>query len=257
MIIEYLRPTTIPEALSLLAREQPVSYALGGGSHINRKQDLEYAVVDLQALGLAKINKSGHSVQVGATSTLQDLLDFTGLPEAIYQSIKLEATTNLRQMATIAGTLVTANGRSSLATLLLALDGSLEILTLDKEPKLERLGDWLPMRSQFGHGSLIKTISFPVNVHTAFESISRTPADQPIVCAAVSQWHSGRTRLTLGGWGDTPVLAMDGPEADGLEIAARSVFSHSGDEWASTEYRQEMAGILALRCIKRIMAESG
>ncbi len=255
MIIEYQRPTTIHEALSLLVREQPVSHALGGGTHINRKLDGQYAVVDLQALGLGTISMAGNLVQVGATATLQDLLEFNGLPEEVYLCVKQETTTNLRQMATVAGTLVTANGRSPLATILLAMDASLEVLAFEKEPRQERLGDWLPLRAASDRGTLISVISFPVNVHSAYESIARTPADQPIVSAGAAHWQSGRTRLVLGGWGEAPVLAMDGPEAEGLEIAARSAYSHAGDEWASAEYRQEMAGILALRCAKRIMSE--
>ena len=101
---------------------------------------------------------------------------------------------------------------------------------------------------------MISAISLPLNIRVAYESITRTPADQPIVCAAIAHWHSGRTRLALGGWGKAPILAMDGPEAEGLELAARSAYSHAVDEWASAEYRQEMAGILALRCIKRIIS---
>ena len=255
MIIEYQRPTTIPEALSLLARENPVSCALGGGTHINRKVDGQYAVVDLQGLGLGTISKAGNLVQVGATATLQDLLEFSGLPDEVYLCIKQETTSNLRQMATIAGTLVTANGRSPLATIMLAMDASLEVMVFEMEQRQVRLGDWLPLRAASERGTLISAISFPVNVHSAFESIARTPADQPIVCAGSAQWHSGRTRLVLGGWGEAPILAMDGPDAEGLEIAARSAYSHAGDEWASAEYRQEMAGILALRCAKRMMFE--
>lgn len=255
MIIEYHRPTTIPEALRLLARKQPISYPLGGGTHINRDSDIKYAVVDLQALGLSTITRSGNELQVGATATLQELLNFNGLTEDLYQSIKLEATTNIRQVATIAGTLVTVDGRSPLATTLLALDTKLEIIALDQDPKQVRLGDWLPMRVAAEHGTLIRHVSFPLNIKVAYESIARTPSDQPIVCAAVVQWQSGRTRMALGGWGDAPILALDGPEAEGLEIAARSAYSHAQDKWASEGYRQEMAGILALRCIKRIMAE--
>jgi CO/xanthine dehydrogenase FAD-binding subunit len=254
MIIEYQRPTTIPEALNLLARKQPISYPLGGGTHINRDTDKQYAVIDLQALGLGIISKAGNLLQVGSAATLQELLDYKGLPEDLYQSIKLEATTNLRQIATIAGSLVTASGRSPLTTVLLALDASLQTLVLDKEVQQTKLGDWLPLRAAREPGELICQISLPLNVKTAYESIARTPADQPIVCAAVAQWPSGRTRLALGGWGGAPILAMDGPEAEGLEAAARSAYSHAEDEWASGEYRHEMAGILALRCIKRIMS---
>jgi CO/xanthine dehydrogenase FAD-binding subunit len=254
MIIEYQRPTNIQEALSMLARKQPISYPLGGGTHLNRDTDMQYAVVDLQTIGLGAISKTGNLLKAGATATLQELLDFNGLPEDLYQSIKLEATTNLRQVATIAGTLVTASGRSPLATVLVALDASLQILALDKETQQSRLGDWLPLRAAREPGMLISQVSFPLNVKAAYERIARTPADQPIVCAAVVQWPSGRTRLSLGGWGDSPILAMDGPEAEGLEVAARSAYSHAEDEWASGEYRQEMAGILALRCLKRIMS---
>jgi CO/xanthine dehydrogenase FAD-binding subunit len=255
MIIEYQRPTTIAQALSLLARKQPVTYPMGGGTHINQESDMQYAVVDLQALGLGTISKAGNWLQVGATATLQELLDFTGLPEALYQSIKRETSINLRQVATIVGTLFTADGRSPLTTMLLAMDASIEIMVMEKEPQQVRLGDWLPLRASTEHGTLISQVSIPLNIKVAYETIARTPLDQPIVCAAVAQWHSGRTRMALGGWGEAPILAMDGPEAEGLEAAARNAYSQAMDDWASAEYRQEMAGILALRCIKRIVTE--
>jgi len=114
------------------------------------------------------------------------------------------------------------------------------------------LGEWLPLRSESKTGALITKVSFPINTRVAYEYIARTPADQPIVCAAISQWTSGRTRLALGGWGAAPILGMDGPEAEGIKMVSASAYSHAGDEWASAEYRQEMAGVLALRCLKRI-----
>jgi CO/xanthine dehydrogenase FAD-binding subunit len=253
MITEYHRPKTIPDALALLAREKPVSYPLGGGTFLNRGMEGHYAVVDLQALDLRTILIKSNLLEVGATVTLQEVLDFKGLSEEIYASIKQNATYNLRQMATIAGTLVTANGRSSIATMMLALDASMEVLKMNEAPKNVRIGDWLPLRSEREPGSLITKVSFPVKVKVAFEYIARTQADQPIVCAVIAQWASDRTRLALGGWGQAPILAMDGPDSDGIEIAGRNAYSHAEDEWASAEYRREMAGVLALRCIKRLI----
>lgn len=252
MIIEYHRPETIQEALNLLAREQPVSYALGGGTYLNRALDWEFAVVDLQALGLGNIAKKGNQCQVGATVKLQELLDYEGLPEDIYASIEHEVTYNLRQMATIAGTLVTSNGRSPIATTMLALDANLELMELNGSTSQVRPGEWLPLRRKNKPCKLITSINFPLNVKIAYEYIARTPADQPIVCAAVAQWKSGRTRVALGGWGDAAILAMDGPDSSGVDIAATNAYSHAEDEWASAEYRQEMAGILARRGLKRI-----
>jgi CO/xanthine dehydrogenase FAD-binding subunit len=252
MIVEYHRPTNISEALILLQRKQPKSYPLGGGTVLNRGVAGQIAVVDLQALGLGQISKRGNLLHVGATVTLQDLMEMKGLPGDIYKAIEKEATYNLRQMATIAGTLVTASGRSPLTTTLLALDAIIEIKELDVKPLQVKLGDWLPVRSETIPGKLITMVSIPLNVHFAYEYISRTPADLPIVCAAIAQWDSKRTRLALGGWGPIPVLAMDGPDSDGIEIAGKNAYNIAEDEWASAEYRQEMASILSKRCLKRI-----
>jgi CO/xanthine dehydrogenase FAD-binding subunit len=255
MIIEYQRPKTIPEALSLLAREKPRSYPLGGGTFLNRSNEERYAVIDLQDLKLDVIGKRGNTLRVGATTTLQTLADYEGLTNVMYNVIRHEATYNLRYMATIAGTLVTANGRSPFTTMMLALDTNLELLVLDEAPIQIKLGDWLPIRTDKKPIRLISKVSYSLNVKMAYESVARSPADQPIVCAVVAQWASGRTRLALGGWGEAPILAMDGTEAEGIEPAAKNAFSEAADAWASAEYRQEMAGVLALRCLQQINSD--
>jgi CO/xanthine dehydrogenase FAD-binding subunit len=254
MIIEYIRPHTIREALILLAREQPMTYPLGGGTFLNRGQEEKIAVVDLQALRLKTLSQKGNLLQVGAMVTLQELSDFEAIPEDLRTTINHEATYNLRQMATIAGTLVTASGRSPFATTLLALDTSLEVHELGLTPRQLRLGDWFPLRDKSKPTRLVTRISFPINVHVAYEYIARTPADQPIICAGLAQWPSGRTRLVLGGWGESPILALDGPDSTGIEQAAKNAYSHSDDEWASAEYRQQMAMVLARRALQRLNA---
>jgi len=114
------------------------------------------------------------------------------------------------------------------------------------------LGDLLPLRTELLRGKVITKIVIPLNVKLAFETVARTPADKPIVCAAVAQWPSGRTRLALGGWGRSPVLAMDGSESGGVEEAAKNAFHEAGDEWASAEYRSEVAAVLAKRCLEKL-----
>jgi hypothetical protein len=78
-------------------------------------------------------------------------------------------------------------------------------------------------------------------VRLAYEYVARTPADWPLVCAGVAAWPSGRTRVALGGFGEAPWLAMDGPTAHGAEFAAADAYSQAGDAWATAEYRREMA----------------
>jgi CO/xanthine dehydrogenase FAD-binding subunit len=252
MITEYYRPKDLNDALTLLSRDDQVSIAMGGGTTLNQEREENYAVVDLQDLGLDTISQRGNQLQIGATVTLQELLNFPGMPDDFYTAVARESTYNIRQMATVAGKLVSAGGRSSFLTVMLSVDTSLEIRAHGVEPESHKLGDWLALRSGLKHGYLITRVTIPINIKLAFGTIARTPDDLPIVCASVTQWGSGRTRLALGGWGLAPILAMDGPSPDGIEIAAKYSYSLAVDEWAGAEYRQEMAGILALRCIQRI-----
>jgi CO/xanthine dehydrogenase FAD-binding subunit len=253
MIIEYHRPKTIDEALALLARAYLVTAPLAGGSVLNRPTSQPIAAVDLQSLGLNSLHRRGNILELGATLTLQSLLQAPGLQPALGRAILHEATYNLRQVATVAGTLVSADGRSPFATAMLALDAALNLLPGDDNPLA--LGDLLPVRAERLYRRLITMVTIPLNVQLAYEYVARTPADQPIVCVAAAVWPSGRTRLALGGYGTTPLLAFDGSEANGAEIAAQSAYAQAGDEWASAEYRMEIAGILARRCIQERAAQ--
>ncbi len=251
MISEYHRPRTLEEALTLLA--QPNTRPLGGGTVLNRPSLEQFAVVDLQALGLNKIHKNGNNLEIGATASLQALLDSPHIPPALAETLRLETTYNLRQVATVAGTLVSADGRSPFVTAMLALDAKCSVVS--DQSSVINLGDLLPLRRETLRGKLITQIVIPLQPKLAFESVARTPADRPIVCAALAQWPSGRTRLALGGWGQSPTLAMDGNEASGVETAARNAAHDAADEWASAEYRREVAAVLAKRCLATVTSE--
>lgn len=249
MIVEYYRPKNLAEALALVADPKTKTVFMGGGSTIDRYNTEPFAVLDLQDLGLNTLQSKGNTLEIGATATLQALYEQsqiqTGLKNAIYR----EASINLRQVATVAGTLVASDGRSPFTTAMLAIDPSITLI-----PGEERinLGDLLALRDKNLNSKLITKIAMPLNVQLAYQYVARTPADLPIVCAAVARWPSGRTRVVLGGTGETPILALDGPESGGEQISAADAYSHVGDQWASAEYRQEMAQVLVKRCLSRL-----
>jgi CO/xanthine dehydrogenase FAD-binding subunit len=264
MIIEYHRPETLPEALTLLARREPLTVPLGGGSALNRPSPQPLAVVDLQALGLGGYRLAGHFLEMGATLTLEALLAAAGevsgqsppeplpLQPSLVRCLRLEATYNLRQVATVAGSLAAAGGRSPFTVALLALDCQLSLYRpATTEPEQLGLGDYLPLRGEL-RSALVTQVSLPLNVRLAYEYVARTPADWPVACVGVARWPSGRTRVALGGFGDSPLLAMDGPAADGAELAAADAYSGAGDDWATAEYRREMAAVLTARALRRL-----
>ncbi len=249
MIVEYHRPDNLQEALRLLNRKEIKTVPLGGGSVINTPSAENFAVVDLQALDLNHIQAKGNFLIVGASVTLQNLLDSPDLPTKLNVVIQHEASYNLRQVATIAGALVSADGRSPFATALLALDAQ---IMLAPENDQFGLGEIFLQRPQGLQGRIITAIHIPRNARLKYEYVARTPADLPIVCIAAAAWPSGRVRVAAGGYGDAPALVLDGPEAGGVELAARDAYHAAGDQWASSDYRREMAAVLAKRCINSL-----
>ncbi len=251
MIVEYYRPKDIAETLNLLANTQINTVLMGGGTAIDRYSIEPFAVLDLQDVGLSSIQVRGSVLEIGATATLQSLFENSEIQEALRKSIYREAAQNLRQVATVAGTLIASDGRSPFTTALYALDASLTMIPDDEKIQL---GSLLPLRKKNLTNRLVTKITIPLNVRLAYEYVARTPADLPIVCAAVAVWPSGRTRVVLGGFGEVPILAMDGPDREGAEIAAGGAYSHADDQWASASYRQEMAKVLVKRCLANLYA---
>ena len=115
---------------------------------------------------------------------------------------------NLRNMATLGGWLVSSDGRSILSTLLLALDTT---LTWEPDKARVRLGNWLPVRDQESPGVLMTELEWWLRPHLVFEYAARSPKDRPILVVAAAQWGSGRTRIALGGYGNSAISCYGWP----------------------------------------------
>ena len=98
-------------------------------------------------------------------------------------------------------------------------------------------------------GKIITKIILPIQTASAYKYVARSPADLPVVAAATALWPSGRTRIVIAGFGNQPVMVFDGPDSEGAEIAARDAYSEAGDQWASAEYRSDVAATLVTRCL--------
>ena len=249
MIVEYHRPKSIEEAVRLIGRDEPKTVPMGGGTVLNAVKEKDFAVVDLQDLDLDQIEIVGSQIRFGAAVTLESLIRYEGIPDALIKATRLEAGKSIRNAATIAGALITSDGRSPFAAVLLALDA--ELLLLPDEENI-RLGDLLPLRLDILKCKLVKEIFIPNKVRIAFEYVARSSADQPIVSAVAARWKSGRTRIVLGGFGSQPVMVLDGKDILQIEKPVGMAFSDAEDEWASAEYRSDIAVVLVIRCLDQI-----
>ena len=221
-------------------------------------RDVE-AVVDLSALELAYIKPCEESqtpagLCIGATTPLQTIIENETIRAyadgTLVKTILDTATRNVRDAASLAGSIVAAKGNSPLLTMLLALDARLTIFG-SQETEVA-LAQWTqPDRT------LITRVALPAlsnETHAAYEKVARTPADLPIVCVAaratVTGGRLGAVRLALGGIGHKPLLierASIGVE-EAVKIAVESIEPPS-DYFATAAYRREMIGVLVRRTL--------
>lgn len=251
MIGDYFRPNSVDEAVKLLSDAAKDRRPLGGGTSLSRQQDNHFDVVDLQKAGLNWIKPSGQGVLVGAMVSLNMLLSQPEIHTEIKRAIRIDASENIRNMATLGGWLVSSDGRSIVTTVLLALDASLTWAPGDVQVKL---GDWLPVRGLKQPGLLLTETAWQMGPQLVYEYVARSPKDRPVMIVAVAQWGSGRTRVALGGFGPAPIIAVDGMGSNGVDLASRDACFDAEDQWASAQYRREVAAKLALRCVERLEA---
>jgi CO/xanthine dehydrogenase FAD-binding subunit len=248
MINEYHRPMTVEEAVSLLMRKDPKTLPLGGGTILSKSPE-DVAVVDLQDLGLDKIQQEDGRTILGSMVKLETLIRHYGKSSTIGRAIQIEAGQNIRNMATIGGTFVAGGGRSALLTVLLASQAEVVMLPGNVHISVEQ---WLKERSGLVEKKiLISQIEILDAEKTLFESVGRSPNDQPIVCCAVSMIKN-ELRIAFGGFREYPVLAYKGPlNKDAWEIAAETL-KDADDEWASGNYRFNAGKALAKRMVESL-----
>jgi putative selenate reductase FAD-binding subunit len=245
--LDYHRPKSLGEALPLLREARP----LAGGTFLTPRRARLQAVVDLQDLDLDGLRvEAGHLV-VGAAIKLQTLVDHGAeIPSAVVQACRHEVGLNLRNMASLGGTVVTADGRSPLATALLAAGAEAIV-----EPGAERLtvDAVMELRGEGMQGRLILAFLLPRLRSSAYLQVARSPMDRPVVCAAVCRVGPDEPpRVALGGMGPRPILLPvrnDNPKAAAQEAA--KAYASAGDAWASAEYRSTVAGVLVGRLLER------
>jgi carbon-monoxide dehydrogenase medium subunit len=162
-------------------------------------------------------------------------------------------------MSSLAGTLVEADGRSSLLTALMVMDASVLIEPGTGSIPLEK---FLQTREKPDARFLITKVILKTPKGMAFEYVARAPADRPIVCAAAALHGDGESAkiwIALGGYGTGPIRVHEAEEAviegrslDKVSEAATRAYAQAEDAFASAEYRAHVAGVLVQRVLKEV-----
>jgi CO/xanthine dehydrogenase FAD-binding subunit len=276
-LTEYHKPGDVPTALDLLRREAPRTVPLAGGTWLNPRLGREVeaeAVVDLSALGLAGIDRDVDTLRLGAMTTLAEVVaddSCRSLADGILSAAaRRDATVNVRNMATIGGTLVVAPVDSEFVLALVALGAEIIVQRAAGDGhRLQAARGFLaePDRlAALDHGLITRVlIHIPLHVAGGMARVARTPADHPIVAAvAVIAEDADAVRVALGGVTRHPLpieldpalrrhpgLVDKGRNAVAAAIDAAEL---GADFRGSAEYRREMGILLAGRALASAVA---
>jgi carbon-monoxide dehydrogenase medium subunit len=265
------RPATVEEAAALV--QQPGTYPLYGGAALQRNPRPEVeAAVDLSRLGLDYVRDSENSLRLGSMLTLEQARQAClerAAPHprigGIAAMLKEEMPETLRNTFTLGDLLVERDPQSPTLTLFLALGAILKRIDVDLHFTMSA---WLAAEQDVARYLLahVRVTRGPQRAAVAYEKVSRTPADKPIVgavaCAeAVGDSELCRTALALCGVAPTPIpqpeVARVRDETGDLDAALdRLDLDPPGDHWGSREYRVEMARVVARRALARAVEEA-
>ena len=270
----YFLPRSLSEALGLLDARGPELLVMAGGTLtmplINEGISLPEAVMGLRLAGLDRIQRSGETLLVGATSTLTQLLEQDAVP-MLREAARNTASWPVRNLATVGGNLFTPPPGGDVAVALLALDASLVLASARGERVLPLAGFWTGfLGTALAADELLVEIRVPLpSGPTAFRKFGRKHANTPaVVTVAVHlAWNGGRiadARISLGAVGPHPIRAR---RAEGLVLgtrldtdtvaaaatAAAEECQPFTDAVASAWYRRRMARLFVGRALEQLV----
>jgi probable selenate reductase FAD-binding subunit len=274
---KYLRPDSVREALDMMKTEPGKGGWIAGGTFLGMARRIPYEyLVDITALGLDTIKRKRGALHIGAAVSIQDLavsplVDEPGL-RALGQAACSVAGRQIRNMATVAGDLVSGYLLVDLPPALLVLDAELVLEGASKDRV--SLRDFYSAQVLRGEkGWLVTGVVVPVPARgsrSCFIKFARTRNDVAIldvaclvrmqqdrfqdVRVAVGATLSRPTRLTAledflrGRPASDEVLA----EAAGMAPRGLSLMDNMR---GSRTYRAQMLGVFVNRVLRSCLAE--
>jgi aerobic carbon-monoxide dehydrogenase medium subunit len=255
--VAYARPSSLAEALSLLAADDGARALAGGQTLINvmkARAGSPDTLVDLNGLAELKGIELGAdgTLELGAMTTYTEVIRSS---EARARPILAEvcaqiADVQVRNRGTIGGNACTNDPTNHLPPLLAAVGAEFTIAGADGErtvPAAEFfLGVYL---TAVGPGELLTKIRLPAGRQDGFAAVTLGVEGTCIVSAAASL--NGSARIALGCVDAVPVvLTPQSDDADAVRTAVRDAgLQPPSDVHASSDYRRHLAGVLAVRAL--------
>ncbi len=276
---EYHPTTTLHEALGLLHDHGADAAAMAGGTSLvlMMRQGLMQPEVVVDLNGIAELRgirlTADGSLELGALEThraIETSPTVHAFCPALAETFGRIATVRIRNQATLGGNLVHADPSQDPPPMLIALDASAVIATMDGErvvPLAEFFLDYF--ESAVAEGELLRCVRIPAlapNARAAYTKfLPGTEDDYATVAVAAyldcsADKHCNEIRIGLGSLGVTPLRARAVEDALRGTVLTRGTIAHAAtladdiidpftDARGSAAYKRAMARVWIERTI--------
>ncbi len=279
---EYAAPTTLAEAVALLASREGAAKALAGGQSLMPMMAFRLAspslLVDLRKLpDLGRINIAADGVRLGAMVRWREILDDVRMRTAqplLVAAVEHVAHYQIRNRGTVGGSIAHADPAAEMPGIVVTCEAEVAVVG-GAGPRTIAAADLFvgPLMTSLAADEIIVEIrlpAWPSRRRWGFQEFSRRRGDFAMAAAAVfyDQDRDGRARnahVGVIGVGDRPTrlpeveASINGALIDDATIAkaegaASAAVDPSDDIHASSAYRRALLGTMVERALKSAAA---
>lgn len=268
-IKEYVKPATLEKAYEL-GKLGNTLYVSGGLMIASLKSSKLERLVDLKSLGMEEVEEEGGRIKVGANVKLSAFMTnhlLLSLNHGFLKKMMKEVgSTQIRNMATVGGSVAFRLGWSDIITALLVSEATIEFYNgqLNEMP-LKRY-----LKGKKGK-EIVTAVYIPKNDRfMAFEKFSKSTFDIATLNVGVGMSvRNGRMESVTVAVGSRPMISermvdveefMNGKElSNSIDAAAQlmqDTIKVGGDIRAKAEYRRVLSAALLKKAMRRIRNES-
>ncbi len=273
---EYAAPTSVADALALLAEHGDDAKVMGGGQSLmpilRMRLNAPEMVIDLAKITeLTGVSDDGDAIRIGAMTTYADVLASDLVSEhagLLAKAVAEVADPQIRHRGTVGGALVHADPAGDVGAPILALDAELVIAGADGQERTVPASDFFVdiFETAVAEGELLTAIRIPKHTGwgSSYTKFVRVSHQWSIVAAAATVRAEGGTiaeaKVALTNMGSTPLRAdtleqaLIGMEAttDALREVCAAVGEGTNppsDLNGEADYRRHLAGVLTRRAV--------
>jgi aerobic carbon-monoxide dehydrogenase medium subunit len=278
---EYACPTTLAEAVALLASQNGEAKAIAGGQSLVPMLAFRVAaptlLVDLRKLGLNRITIAPDGVRLGAMVRWRDIEDDARLATAhplLKAAVAHVAHYQVRNRGTVGGSLAHADPAAEMPGIAVTCEAEIAVKGASGERTIRAADFFLgPLMTALASDEIIVEVrlpAWPARRRWGFQEFARRRGDFAMAAAAVfyDEDESGKAanaHVGVVGVGDIPQrlpaaeAALNGRAVDAAtiaqaEAAAAGSVDPQDDIHASAAYRRALAGTMVERALKSASA---